>query len=292
MPLCGSPDLYSDRNSNLSFSYSKYRILPSLPDINVSLASRPKTKGPPPPLMSTYPLPARYRQFVPSSQKGMHTPEMESRLLKPPIGLSWPGSHSASCRSLMRENPVVAIRLCSPIHTARLFLAPSWPWPTCAGFSWRTSQTRSFLSLEVVTSRLPLAFHESDCTMSLCWSFRGDCPVPMSQSLMLKSPEAEARIFSAAGLKRTWPTFLLGGQTVIRGDCLTVGPSRCSSSPWQIPWICVYAYLVCPVNLLTGATSAGSSASVKRVKSLGTSHMKILPSSEPEATMRSLKGCL
>lgn len=52
------------------------------------------------------------------------------------------------------------------------------------------------------------------------------------------------------------------------------------------------AYLVCPLSLLTGATSAGSSASVKRVKSLGTSHMKILPSSEPEAITRSLKGCL
>lgn len=30
MPRCGSPDLYSERNSNLSFSYSKYRMLPSL----------------------------------------------------------------------------------------------------------------------------------------------------------------------------------------------------------------------------------------------------------------------
>lgn len=56
--------------------------------------------------------------------------------------------------------------------------------------------------------------------------------------------------------------------------------------------VCMRAYLVCPVSLLTGATSAGSSASVKRVKSLGTSHMKILPSSEPEAITRSLKGCL
>lgn len=108
----------------------------------------------------------------------------------------------------MREKPVVAIRLCSPIHTARLFFAPSWPGPTCAGFSWRTSHTRSFLSLEVVTSRLPVEFHERDWTMSLCWSFRGDCPVVMSHSLMLKSPDAEARMFSAAGLKRTWPTFL------------------------------------------------------------------------------------
>lgn len=37
---------------------------------------------------STYPLPARYRQFVLSSQKGMHTPEMESKFENPPIGLS------------------------------------------------------------------------------------------------------------------------------------------------------------------------------------------------------------
>lgn len=44
----------------------------------------------------THPLPARYRQLVPSSQNGMHTPEIESRLLKPPMGLSLPGSHSAS----------------------------------------------------------------------------------------------------------------------------------------------------------------------------------------------------
>lgn len=49
---------------------------------------------------------------------------------------------------------------------------------------------------------------------------------------------------------------------------------------------------MCPVNLLTGVTSAGSSASVKRVKSLGTCQTKILPSSEPEAITWSLKGCL
>jgi hypothetical protein len=34
----------------------------------------------------TYPLPARYKHCVPSSQKGMHTPEMESRIWKPPMG--------------------------------------------------------------------------------------------------------------------------------------------------------------------------------------------------------------
>lgn len=32
---------------------------------------------------------------------------------------------------------------------------------------------------------------------------------------MVKSPEAEARIFSAAGLKRTWPTFLRGRQAQV-----------------------------------------------------------------------------
>lgn len=95
MPLCGSPDLYSDKNSNLSFSYSKYRMLPSL-RILVSLVHSSHQTIYHPSLVHTYPLPARYRQFVPSSQKGMHTPEIESRLLKPPIGLSWPGSHSAS----------------------------------------------------------------------------------------------------------------------------------------------------------------------------------------------------
>jgi len=36
--------------------------------------------------------------------------------------------------------------------------------------------------------------------------------VLMSHSLIVKSPEAEARIFSAAGLKRTCPTFLKRGQ--------------------------------------------------------------------------------
>lgn len=32
--------------------------------------------------------------------------------------------------------------------------------------------------------------------------------MPTSQSLIVKSPEAEARMFSAAGLNRTCPTFL------------------------------------------------------------------------------------
>lgn len=55
---------------------------------------------------------------------------------------------------------------------------------------------------------LPLAFQVRLWTMSLCLSVRGDWPVPTSQSLMVKSPDAEARMFSAEGLKRTCPTFL------------------------------------------------------------------------------------
>jgi hypothetical protein len=62
----------------------------------------------------------------------------------------------------------------------------------------------------VVASILPLAFHVKLWTISLCLRVRGDWPVLTSQSLMVKSPEAEARIFSAAGLKRTCPTFLVG----------------------------------------------------------------------------------
>lgn len=64
----------------------------------------------------------------------------------------------------------------------------------------------------------------------------------------------------------------------------TLCASLCSHSQYA-------TYLECPASLLTGVTSAGSSASVNRVKSLGTSHIKILPSSEPEAMIRSLKGC-
>ena len=51
-------------------------------------------------------------------------------------------------------------------------------------------------------------------------------------------------------------------------------------------------YLECPASLLTGATSVTSSASVYKVKSCGTCHMNIFPSSEPEAMMWSLNGCL
>jgi hypothetical protein len=54
----------------------------------------------------------------------------------------------------------------------------------------------------------------------------------------------------------------------------------------------LHAYLEWPVNLLTGATSSGSSASEYSEKPLGTCHMKTFPSSDPEAIMRSLKGFL
>src|SRR3569833_359826 len=93
-------------------------------------------------------------------QKGMHTPEIESSVVKPPMGSFLPGSQRAICRSLIRENPVVAKRLCSPIQTARLFLAPVWPGASCTGFSCRTSNTRSFLSLDDVTRKAPLALHD------------------------------------------------------------------------------------------------------------------------------------
>lgn len=52
------------------------------------------------------------------------------------------------------------------------------------------------------------------------------------------------------------------------------------------------SYFAWPESLPTGPTSGISSASTRRVKSLGTCQMKTLPSSEPEATMSSLKGFL
>lgn len=107
--------------------------------------------------------------------------------------------------------------------------------------------------------------------MSVCLSVRGAWPVWMSQSLTVKSPEAEARMFSAAGLKRTCPTFLDGRQF------------------WKRR-LMQKANLECPPNLLTGETSGTSSASVYSVNPSGTSQIPTLPSSEAEATMRSLKG--
>ena len=52
------------------------------------------------------------------------------------------------------------------------------------------------------------------------------------------------------------------------------------------------SYLECPVSLLTGATSSGSSASLYNVNPFGTCHTKTFPSSEPEAIIESLKGFL
>lgn len=92
------------------------------------------------------------------------------------------GSQRPSWRSLMREKPVVAMRSVSPIHTQRLFFAPGWPGTSWAGFSCRTSHTRSFLSRLVVTSNDPSALQESDCTMSLCLSVSCGAPASTSQS--------------------------------------------------------------------------------------------------------------
>lgn len=47
-----------------------------------------------------------------------------------------------------------------------------------------------------------------------------------------------------------------------------------------------------PLSFATGATSAGSSASVYKVKFSGTFQMKTLPSSEAEEMSESLKGLL
>lgn len=101
-------------------------------------------------------------------------------------------------------------------------------------------------------------------------------PASTSQILMVKSPEADARTFSAAGLKRTWPTLLQTGSV---------------SAPYSgIP----SAYRGCPDNLEMGATSWMSSGlrAECTVKSLGTFQRKTLPSSEPEAMRESSKGCL
>lgn len=52
------------------------------------------------------------------------------------------------------------------------------------------------------------------------------------------------------------------------------------------------SHLMWPLSLATGATSAGSSASVCSVKPSGTFQMKTLPSSEAEEMSESLKGDL
>lgn len=132
----------------------------------------------------TYPFPAKYRHCVLSSQKGMQTPDDESRLLKPPTGsCGFLRSHSPSWRSLIREKPVVAILSYSPIHVTRLFLAPGWPVTSIAGFSCRTSHIRNFLSREVVTNRDPFALQDNDCMTCVCLRVsRGD---PASTSHIL-----------------------------------------------------------------------------------------------------------
>ena len=103
----------------------------------------------------------------------------------------------------------------------------------------------------------PVAFQDKLWMTSACFRDKTGVPAATSQILTLRSPEAEARILSAEGLNRTWPTFL--------------------------EW---------PVSLATGGTSAGSSASVYKVKPSGTCQIMTFPSSEAEATMRSLKGFL
>lgn len=54
----------------------------------------------------------------------------------------------------------------------------------------------------------PSALQESDWTISPSFNVSFEAPASMSQSLTVKSPDAEARTFSAAGLNRTCPTFL------------------------------------------------------------------------------------
>jgi hypothetical protein len=104
------------------------------------------------------------------------------------------------------------MRSCSPSHTARLLLAPGCPATSWAGFSCLTSQIRNFLSRLVVTNRDPSALHDKDCTMSLCLRVSLAPPASTSHTLTVKSPDEEARTFSAAGLKRTCPTFLCNCQ--------------------------------------------------------------------------------
>ena len=137
----------------------------------------------------------------------MQTPDIESKVVKPPIGsFGLPTSHRAICLSLIFEKPVVATRSWSPIQTALLFFAPEWPGASCAALSCRTSQIRSFLSREVVTNSVPLALQDKLWTISPCFRVNADFPVPISQILIVKSPDADARMFSAVVLNSTCPT--------------------------------------------------------------------------------------
>ena len=81
-------------------------------------------------------------------------------------------------------------------------------------------------------------------------------------------------MFSAAGLNKTWPTFLHGVSSA-----LCVARAHNDDS-----------YLPCPLNLPTGATSSGSSASERTEKLSGTLHRHTFPSSLALARMSSLKG--
>lgn len=148
--------------------------------------------------------------LVPSSQNGMHTPEIESRIWKPPRGsLGFLMSQRPSWRSLMREKPVVATLSCPPgtiispmpwsaalgnlthpddstvlgsrmtltIIVSNVFVFKHVAYLTgtsWTGFSCLTSQTRSFLSRLVVTRNAPSALHDIDWKMSVPFSVRRD----------------------------------------------------------------------------------------------------------------------
>ena len=59
-----------------------------------------------------------------------------------------------------------------------------------------------------------------------------------------------------------------------------------------VPGRTAETHLICPDRRAAGETSAGSSASVYRVKFSGTFQMKTLPSSDAEAMSESLNGLL
>src|ERR1700739_3826521 len=82
-----------------------------------------------------------------------------------------------------------------------------------AGFSCLISQTRNFLSRQVLTRRAPSALQDSDWMTSPCFRTKRSLACSISHTLTVKSPEALARTFSADGLNRTWPTFLQRRQT-------------------------------------------------------------------------------
>lgn len=119
-------------------------------------------------------------------------------------------SHSASWRSDILLNPVVAMRSRSPSHTTREPLMP--PWPSVmrtASAPARGSKRRSLRSRQVVAMREPTAFHAMLWTLSpwpLSVRVGASADPSMSQTLMRWSPDAEARTLAATGWKSTWPT--------------------------------------------------------------------------------------